>query len=85
MAFGVENPRRIDFVQWVIRSEKEKHVFGRFTQEEALHAIDHLASLDIPETCPSTLGPTASLEVTKNHFSNMQVPGVLCRSVDVIG
>jgi hypothetical protein len=69
----------------VIRGEKEKHVLGRFTQEEALHAIDHLASLDISETCPSALGPTAPLNVAKNHFSNMQVPGVLCRPVDVVG
>jgi hypothetical protein len=84
MALGSENPWSINFVQWMIRREEQEHVFGGLSKEKAFHAVNHLASLDIPQTSPATLGPASPFEVAEYHLANMEIPWILSGSVDVV-
>jgi hypothetical protein len=84
MTLGREYPWRINFVQWMIWREQQEHVFGGLSKEEAFHAVNHLAGLDIPQTSPAALGPASPLKVAQHHLANMQIPRILRSSVNVV-
>jgi hypothetical protein len=84
MSFGTEHVRLIKMIERMIHVEKEEEILGSLTKKEAFHPVTLFSTSDILNSRPSALRPTSSLNVSKNHLCNVDVPGVLRCSVKMI-